>query len=167
MSNIKCPQCGLVNWATDAECKKCKYLLQTQDMQDYSKPQYDPSLSLESQPLFSGIVKVLTAILALGTVALLSSWIFHPFDTDTTMGIAAIFMLVGIALGCFASIWTVVRIFEQSIAWGLASLFIPFAGLFAIARFWEKTKRSFVGQLLCFGIVYAGYFMLDPLYRHG
>src|SRR2546430_7601537 len=43
----------------------------------------------------SGVVKVLTAILALATVGLLFFKIFHPFDTDTTMGIAAIFMLVG------------------------------------------------------------------------
>jgi hypothetical protein len=152
-----------MNWATAAECKRCQYLLQTEDMQDYSRPQYDPSLSLERQPLFSGVVKVLTVILALGTVALLFSRILHPFAIDTTKGIAAIFMLIGMAVGCVASIWTVVRIFEQSISWGLASLFIPFAGLFAIARFWEKTKRSFVGQLLCFGIVFAGYFMIDQV----
>jgi len=137
------------------------------DAQDYSKPQNNPSLSLESQPLFSGVVKVLTAILALGTVVLLFFRIFHPFDPDTTMGIAVIFMLVGIALACVASIWTVVRIFEQNIWWGLAALFIPFAGLFAIAMFWEKTRRSFVGQLLCLGIAFAGYFMVDPLYRRG
>ena len=163
MSNIKCPQCGLVNWATEANCKRCQSLL---DGQDYAEPQYDPSLSLE-RPLFSGVVKVLTGILALATVGLLFFKIFHPFDTDTTMGIAAIFMLVGFLLACIASIWTVVRIFEQSIWWGLAALFIPFAGLFAIARFWEKTKRSFVGQLLCLAIAVVGYFMVDPLYRHG
>ena len=164
MSNIKCSQCGLVNWSTEAKCKRCQSPL---DAQDYSKPQNNPSLSLESQPLFSGVVKVLTAILALGTVVLLFFRIFHPFDPDTTMGIAVIFMLVGIALACVASIWTVVRIFEQNIWWGLAALFIPFAGLFAIAMFWEKTKRSFVGQLLCLGIAFAGYFMVDPLYRRG
>ncbi len=164
MSNIKCPQCGLVNWATEANCKRCQSLL---DTQDYAEPQHVTSPLLESQPLFSGVVKVLTAILALATVGLLFFKIFHPFDTDTTMGIAAIFMLVGFLLACIASIWTVVRIFEQSIWWGLAALFIPFAGLFAIARFWENTKRSFVGQLLCLGIGLVGYFMVDPLYRHG
>ena len=95
MSNIKCPQCGLVNWATEANCKRCQSLL---DAQDYAKPQYDSSLSLEGPPLFSGVVKVLTAILALATVGLLFFKIFHPFDTDTTMGIAAIFMLVGFCL---------------------------------------------------------------------
>ena len=164
MSNIKCSKCGLVNWVTETNCRRCQSLL---DAQDYSKPQYDPSLSLERQPLFSGVVKVLTAILALGTVALLFFRIFHPFDKDTTLGIAVIFMLVGMAVGCIAGIWTVVRIFEQSIWWGLAALFIPFAGLFAIARFWEKTKRSFVGQMICIGIMFVGYFMVDPLYRHG
>ena len=164
MSNIKCPQCGLVNWATEANCKRCQSLL---DTQDYAEPQHVTSPVLESQPLFSGVVKVLTAILALATVGLLFFKIFHPFDADTTMGIAAIFMFVGMALACIASIWTVVRIFEQSIWWGLAALFIPFAGLFAIVRFWETTKRSFVGQLVCLGILVVGYFMVDPLYRRG
>jgi len=164
MSNIKCPQCGLVNWATEANCKRCQSLL---DTQAYAEPQHDSSLSLEGPPLFSGVVKVLTAILALATIGLLFSKVFHPFGTDTTMGIAAIFMIVGMALACVASIWTLVRIFEQSVWWGLAALFIPFAGVVAIVRFWEATKRSFVGQLVCLGIVLIGYFMVDPLYRHG
>lgn len=161
MSNIKCPQCGLMNWATDAECKRCQYLLQTQDTQDYSKPHRDPSLSLESQPLFSGVIKVLTAILALGIVALLSTMVLHLLDQDTTTAIGAIFMLGGMALYLLAHIWLVVRIFEQSVAWGLGSFFIPLVGLFAVAKFWEKTKRSFVGQFLCLGISYLGYLMVD------
>ena len=164
MSNIKCPQCGLVNWATEANCKRCKSLL---DTQNHAEPEHATSPGLEGQPLFSGVVKVLTAILALATVGLLFFKIFHPFGTDTTTGIAVIFMLVGFLLAVIASIWTVVRIFEQSIWWGLAALFIPFAGLFAIARFWENTKRSFVGQLLCLGIGLVGYFLVDPLYRRG
>jgi len=164
MSNIKCPQCGLVNWSTDAKCKRCQSPL---DAQDYSKPQSDPSLSLESQPLFSGVIKVLTAILALATVVLLLCRIFHPFEIDTTKGIAVIFMLVGMAVGFVAGIWTIVRIFQESILWGLAALFIPFAGLVAVAMFWEKTRRSFVGQMLCIGILFVAYFMVDPLYRNG
>lgn len=161
MSNIKCPQCSLVNWATDVECRKCQYLLQAQDTQDYSKPRNDPSLSLETQPLFSGVIKVLTAIFALGIVVTFTTMVFHLLDQDTTNGIGVIFMLGGFGLCFLAHIWLIVRIFEQSVWWGLGSFFIPLVGLFAVAKFWEKTKRSFVGQFLCIGIAFVGYLMLD------
>jgi hypothetical protein len=157
MTNIRCPGCGLINWATATECKKCRYLLQTEDTQDYSKPQHDPYLSLETQPLFSGVVIVLTIVLALGTVLLLLSRVLEIFDLNTTQGIGAIFVVIGLGLGFFAHLWMVVRIFEQSAAWGIASFFVPIIGLIAVSQFWEKTKRSFVGQLLCVGIVFTGY----------
>ena len=157
MTSIKCPQCGLMNWATAAECKKCQYLLQTEDTQDYSKPHYDDSLSLETQPLFSGVVIVLTIVLALGTVVLLLSKVLGIFNFDTTQGIGAIFVLLGLGLCLFAHFWMVVRIFEESASWGIASFFFPIISLIAVSQFWEKTKRSFVGQLLSIGIVFIGY----------
>jgi hypothetical protein len=42
------------------------------------------------------------------------------------------------------------------VGWGLASLFLPIVGLVAVIQFWEKTKRSFVGQMVCAGIVFVG-----------
>ena len=161
MTSIRCPECGLLNWATAAECKKCQYSLQPEDTQDYSKPQYDSSLSLETQPLFSGVVIVLTIVLGLGTVLLLLSRGLGIFDLNTTQGIGAIFGLVGVGLYFLAHLWMVVRIFEQSASWGIASFFVPIISFIAVSQFWEKTKRSFVGQLLCIGITFIGYLMSD------
>jgi len=33
---------------------------------------------------------------------------------------------------------------------------VPLVGLIAVAQFWEKTKRSFVGQVVCVGILFVG-----------
>jgi hypothetical protein len=74
-------------------------------------------------------------------------------------GDRVIFMFTGMALTVLAHLWLLVRIFEQSTAWGLASLFIPWVGLFAIAKFWEKTRRSFVAQLVCIGIAFVGFYI--------
>ena len=53
-------------------------------------------------------------------------------------------------------IWLLLRIFDQSIGWGLASLFIPIVMLIAVAQFWQKTKHSFVGQFICAAIIIVG-----------
>ena len=81
---------------------------------------------------------------------------FHPFDAEAAKGIGALVGLCGVLLLLLTHIWLVIRIFEQSIGWGVASLFLPIAGFFAVAQFWEKTKRSFVGQLICAGIMFVG-----------
>jgi hypothetical protein len=64
--------------------------------------------------------------------------------------------VVGLLLLFLTHIWLLIRIFEQSVGWGLASLFIPAACYIAIGKFWEKTKRSFVGQMVCVGIFFVG-----------
>jgi hypothetical protein len=76
--------------------------------------------------------------------------------------LAITFMFTGMALMVLAHLWLLVRIFGQSTAWGLASLFIPWVGLFAIAKFWDKTRRSFVAQLVCIGIAFVGYQIVPP-----
>jgi hypothetical protein len=152
MNNIKCAQCGLVSWSTEVECKRCGSLLTVQD-----KPAQNPDFGAsEPKPLFSGALKVLTVILAFATVAFLFSRVFHLIDRDTGMKLAVIFMLGGMALTLLAHLWLLARIFEQSIAWGFGTLFISLVGLFAVAKFWEKTRRSFVSQMVCLAIAFMG-----------
>lgn len=81
---------------------------------------------------------------------------FHPFDPKTAETVAAVFVLAAVPFMFFYGIWTLTKIFEQSVGWGLASLFIPFAGLVAVAQFWKETRRPFVGQMICYGIVVVG-----------
>lgn len=38
MTSIKCPQCGLTNWSTDVNCKRCKTLFQPEAASAIQKP---------------------------------------------------------------------------------------------------------------------------------
>ena len=86
-------------------------------------------------------------------------------EGDAALMAAATFMLCGAVFGILTQFCLLVRIFQQSIGWGLATLFIPFAGLVAIVMFWENTRRSFLGYMVCMGIMIAGYCMLPPALR--
>jgi hypothetical protein len=110
----------------------------------------------KKQRVFSGGVVFLTGILVVGIAMLVLQQAFHPFDSDTAKGVGGVLGLVGVLLMVVTHIWLLIRIFEQSVGWGLASLFIPLAVLAAVAQFWEKTKRSFVGQMVCVGIMFVG-----------
>ena len=162
MNNIKCAQCGLVSWSSEVECRRCGSLLTVQDM---SAEQFAFDTQPEAQPLFSGALKFLTAILVLASVAFLLSRVFQLIDGNTAMMFAVIFMFSGMALLLLTHLWLLTRIFQESIGWGLGTLFIPLVGLFAIAKFWEKTRRSFLGQLICMGIILVGYQIAPPSLR--
>lgn len=164
MNSIKCPDCGLVNFATASECKRCHLAFLSEQepheaqYQDGAYQGYWPQdLEAEKkQRVFSGGVLVLIGILALGFAVLILQQALHPFDADTAKGVGTLLGVVGMLLLLVTHIWLLYRIFEQSIGWGLASIFLPFVGLVAVIQFWEKTKRSFVGQMVCAGIVFVG-----------
>jgi hypothetical protein len=152
MNNIKCSECGLVNWADQIECKRCKALLTVQEKMAERFSAFTP----EAKPFFSTGLKLLTALLGLTIVSLVATRILGLEHSDLAMGISVALVLIGLVLMLLAHLWLIIRIFEQSVAWGLGSLFIPLVGLIAIIKFWENTKRSFVGQLVCFGIMIFG-----------
>ncbi|MEA2204087.1 MAG: hypothetical protein QOE77_863 [Blastocatellia bacterium] len=158
MNSIKCLQCGIVNWSADVECKRCGSLLtvQAKAAQVYAS---DP---VESKGFFSGGIMVLIGVLAFAALTVVLSRVFQLIQGETAQIFAITFMFTGMALTVLAHLWLLVRIFEQSTGWGLASLFIPWVGLFAIAKFWEKTRRSFVAQLVCMGIAFVGYQIVPP-----
>lgn len=155
MNNIKCAQCGLVNWSSDIECKRCRALLTVQELRAQSLAFVMP----EPQPFFSRGLQLLTGFLGLATVLVVMSRLIG-FDRETAIMLAIPFMLAGLALLFVSHIWLLVRIFEQSIGWGLGALFVPLVGLIAVFMFWENTKRSFVAQWVCTGIIMVAYFMV-------
>ena len=169
MNSIKCPDCGLVNFADASDCKRCHLSFAPQqeavDGQyanaEYSNAQYQsywPQTQQETkQRVFSGGLVFLTAILGVGMALFVLQQAFHPFDADTAKGFGGIVGLIGILLMILTHIWMLIRIFEQSVGWGLAALFLPILGYIAIGKFWEKTKRSFVGQFVCLAIVFVGF----------
>jgi len=164
MNSIKCPDCGLVNFATASECKRCHMsFAPAQEPVDgqYANAGYQGYWPQDNeydkqQKIFSGGVVFLTGILIVAFALLVMQQAFHPFDADTAKGVGGVLGLVGVLLMVVTHIWLLIRIFEQSIGWGLASIFLPICGLIAVAQFWEKTKRSFVGQMVCVGILFVG-----------
>ena len=57
------------------------------------------------------------------------------------MGIAL--MVLGYIIAAVGGIWLLVVAFKTSIGWGLASLFIPFAGLVFVFTHWDDAKKPF------------------------
>ena len=176
MNSIKCPGCGLVNFATATECKRCQMAFVSEqepqatqyDNTPYQTPHYqnapyqsywpqNPEFEGKSPKVFSGGVVFLTGILIVAFVMLVTQQVFHPLDQSTAQGIAVLVGLSGLGLLLLTHIWLVIRIFEQSVGWGLASIFLPICGLIAVAQFWDKTKRSFIGQMVCVGIMFVGF----------
>lgn len=147
--NIKCSECGLVNWATEIECKRCQALLTVQGKRAEQLIAFEP----EVRPFFTKGLTILMGLLVCCVVSAIASRVLGIEHSDLAKMVAILLMLVGLVLMLVAHIWLLVRIFEQSIGWGLGSVFVPFVGLVAIIKFWENTKRSFVAQLVCFGIM--------------
>jgi hypothetical protein len=155
MNNVKCFQCGLVNWSSEVECKRCGALLTVQEI----RAQHLAYIATEPQPFFSRGLQLLTGLLGLTIVFVVFSRLIG-FDRETSMMLSLPFMLAGLALLFVSHIWTLVRIFEQSIGWGLGSMFVPLVGLIAVFMFWENTKRSFVAQWVCTGIFVVSIFIV-------
>ena len=79
MSNLKCPECGLINWAEDQCCKRCKAILvnsKDQPASELNDP--PPSMNREVQPFDEPSVYCLNGI---GTRLL--GWRHNPDGTAT------------------------------------------------------------------------------------
>lgn len=147
MNSIKCPDCGLVNWSTSSECRRCGAFFGADHGTMSSRYSIDKEERVE--PLFSNGIKLLSAMLAVTTIIFLAQQAFEPLSAPMAKEVAVWLALPALGLYVLAHIWCLIRIFEQSVGWGLVSFFLPLAMLCAVAQFWQKTKRSFVGQCIC------------------
>ena len=154
MNSIKCSDCGLVNWSTSSECRRCGAFIGANDQNASSR--YSLEKEVRVEPLFTTGIKLLSAMLAVTTALCLAQQAFQPLSTDMAKEIAVFFALPALGLYVLAHIWLLIRIFEQSVGWGLASLIFPVALLMAVSRYLEKTKRSFVGQCICLATFAVG-----------
>ena len=154
MNSIKCSECHLVNWSTSSECRRCGALIGAGNQGARSRSSIDKEVRVE--PLFSTGIKLLSALLAVTTIICLAQQGFHPLPTDMAREIAVYLALPALGLFALAHLWCVIRIFEQSLGWGVASLFLPFAMLLAIGRFWQRTKHSFTAQCICMLTFFVG-----------
>jgi hypothetical protein len=168
MNSIKCPECGLVNFATASECKRCHLSFESEpapadDQYGYAQGPYvqnqywpDAAEPQNQKKLFSGIVVVMTGFLAVAIVGVMIQQALHPLDPETAKAFGGLIVLIGLLLALLSHFWAIYRIGVESLGWALASLFVPFVFFIAVAQFWDKTRRSFVGQLVCMGIMFAG-----------
>ncbi|MCM8537077.1 MAG: hypothetical protein NE334_14150 [Lentisphaeraceae bacterium] len=65
-------------------------------------------------------------------------------------------ILVGICIGSFAGLWMLFEAFKESILWGLACLFLPFAGLLFLVLHWQVAKAPFLLGLLAIPFYVVG-----------
>jgi hypothetical protein len=83
----------------------------------------------------------------------------HEALSGRQIGLCVLFVLAGLA-SSIASAWLLVVAFQQSVTWGLLSLFVPCAQLVFVVQFWERAKRPFLlqagslGTLLVTGVMW-------------
>jgi hypothetical protein len=56
-------------------------------------------------------------------------------------------LVVGLAVAAVGGIWLIVVAFQESVLWGLGSLFIPLVGLAFVISHWDAAKRPFLINL--------------------
>ena len=60
---------------------------------------------------------------------------------------ATFLFMVGFAVNFVCGIIIIVKAFKVSVGWGLAVMFLPFAGLFFVINHWNDTKAPFLGGM--------------------
>jgi hypothetical protein len=75
--------------------------------------------------------------------------------------LGVLLLFFGIAVAAVGGIWLLVVAFQESVLWGLGSLFIPLVGLAFVISHWDAAKRPFLvniggGLLIALGTVMSG-----------
>jgi hypothetical protein len=75
--------------------------------------------------------------------------------------LGALLLFVGFAVAAVGGIWLIVVAFQESVLWGLGTLFIPLVGLAFVIAHWDAAKRPFLvniggGLLIALGAVMGG-----------
>ncbi len=55
-------------------------------------------------------------------------------------GLGVLLMLVSMG----TNVWIMVLAFQESVAWGLGCLFVPFVSLIFVIQYWQESKRPFL-----------------------
>lgn len=63
---------------------------------------------------------------------------------------------LGLLLSLVGGLWLVILAFRQSVLWGLAVFFIPFASLFFIVRYWTEARAPFFVSLVSIVLILVG-----------
>jgi hypothetical protein len=63
---------------------------------------------------------------------------------------------IGVIVSAVGGIWFLVVAFQESVLWGLCCLFVPFAALVFLIKFWDRAARPFFVQLAALVPIVAG-----------
>jgi len=63
---------------------------------------------------------------------------------------------LGLLLSLVGGLWLVILAFRQSLLWGLAVFFIPFASLFFIVKYWTEARTPFFVSLVSVVLILVG-----------
>lgn len=72
------------------------------------------------------------------------------------MVLILVLLAIGALLSFVANIWLLVQAFRVSLLWGLAYLFLPFAGLVFLVVHWQEARRPFLVGLAGMLVMGAG-----------
>ena len=68
-------------------------------------------------------------------------------------------VLSGLAMFVFG-IQILIMAFKTSVGWGLACLFLPFAALVFVIKFWDQAKTPFLRSLACLPVYLIGFALI-------
>ena len=68
----------------------------------------------------------------------------------------AFLIMAGFAVNFVCGVWLLVKAFKVSVGWGLAVMFLPFAGLFFVINHWNDTKQPFLGGIAGLALIVLG-----------
>lgn len=70
--------------------------------------------------------------------------------------VGMIFYVIGAIIALVFGVILLIKAFKESVLWGLAYLFIPFASLVFVVKYWDECKDPFLKLLICIPFYIVG-----------
>jgi glutaredoxin len=80
--------------------------------------------------------------------------------------VVALLFILSLVILVIGGIMCIVAAFQQGILWGLAYMFVPFAWLVFLIKYWEEAKTGFLTSITG-GAMMAGVLICSPSFRAG
>jgi hypothetical protein len=123
-NSLRCRQCGVVNWATDENCRRCHQLL------NGTSPANAGESSTKSYIYLSIFIAALAIPFLIGRA--------NPATGDD-LGLFFVLAALGVMIVC--NLLLLFEMFRVSILWGVAGFFLsPLSTLLFIAKYWNQSK---------------------------
>jgi hypothetical protein len=67
--------------------------------------------------------------------------------------LGTVLMVIGIIIAVIGGMWILVLAFQESVAWGLGCLLVPFVSLIFVIMYWDSAAKAFGLNVL--GVILA------------